>query len=176
MKPSLSLLACLILAVIGTEAFAAAPATNAAPAAAKKEGNAPAPLAAPAPAPFKLEDYIKELTAELKLSDTEKKNVQTYYVEDGAALKNILNSDTLSPYQQAQQVADLRSARNEKIEALLQDVDRRHAFLQIEAKYRVALTELAADGGLVAAQPPPAAPAPSDVAPGQAEPAPNAKP
>jgi hypothetical protein len=108
--------------------------------------------------PVKFDSYIKDLTAELKLSDSEAKQITAYYVADSDKLQQLLNDDTLSPLQQAQQVADLRSARNEKIEELLHDFQRQRDFLQVEARYRVALTELAADGGLTA--PPAPAPAP----------------
>jgi hypothetical protein len=160
MKLTRSLLTCLILSSTASAAFAAAPAT---PASAKKDATppaAPAPAPAPTPAPsgFTLDVYIKDLTDQLKLSDTEKQEIQTDYVNDGPKLKGILNDDTLSPFQQAQQVADLRNERNAKIEVLLDDLGRKQLFLQIEAKYRVALTLLAADGALVAA-PAPAAPA-----------------
>ncbi len=109
----------------------------------------------------------------LKLNDDEKKNIQNYYLADGEALQGILNDGSLSPIQQAKEVSDLRDSRNARIEALFQDVDRRQAFHRVEAKYRVALTELAADGGLVAAPPP--APAPATNAPAPAEKAPNDK-
>jgi hypothetical protein len=160
-----SLLGCLALLAFTTSALAAAPATNAPPAsptpASKTTDNKtpaatppPAPALAPAKSELKLDDYIKDLTAALKLTDTEKKKIEGYYVADGAQIKDILNNDALSPLQQARQVSDLRDTRNVKIAALLDDLDRQRAFLKIEARYRVALTELAANGGLVAAQPP----------------------
>ena len=147
--------------------MAAAPATNAAPTAPAPANKtaadkttapttpvpAPAPVAAPAAPTVTLDAYINELKSGLKLSDSETKQIEGYYVNDGAALQNILNDDTLSPLQQAQKVSDLRDARNAKIEALLFDFDRQQKFLKIEANYRVALTLLAADGGLVAAAP-----------------------
>jgi hypothetical protein len=101
-----------------------------------------------------LDNYLAELNEALKLSPEEKTDIQSYYLADGAALKSILNGDSLSPQDQAQKVADLRDSRNEKIEALLHDGDRQREFYQVEAKYRVALTEFAADGGLASAQPP----------------------
>jgi len=177
MKFFQSLFTCLALSAITSGAFAAAPAASA-PAekkATNKTAPATPPVAAPAPAPagLSLDDYIKDLTTELNLGDSEKKSIEAYYQDDGPTLKNILNSDALSPLQQAQQVAGIRDARNAKIEALLDGLDRRQAFIEIEAKYRVALTELAANGGLVPAPPP--APAASDAAPSQ-PPAPAAKP
>ena len=158
MKLSRSLFGCLTLLAATTGAFAAmTPATNAPPA-------APAPP--PAKSASKLDNYINELATPLKLTDAEKKEIEGYYVADGDPLKKILNDDTLSPLQQARQVSDLRDARNVKIEALLDDLDRQHEFLKIEARYRVALTELAANGGLVAAPPPaPAGGAPATNAP-----------
>jgi hypothetical protein len=155
MKLSRSLFSYLALLATTTGAFAAAPATKAPP-------TAPAPAAAPATHPvmftsingFKLDDYIKDLTTELKLSDTEKQQIEGYCVADGVQLQTILNDDTLSPLQQAQEVSNLRDVRNAKIEALLNDWERQREFPEIEARYRVALTELAADGGLVAAAPP----------------------
>jgi len=123
------------------------------------------PIAAPVAVPLpplppnslKLDDYINDLASTLKLSDADKKEVEDLYVADGDNLKKILNDDSLSPLEQAQQVSDLRDTRNTKIEGLLHDVDARKSFRKIEAKYRVALTLSAADGGLVAAPPPPAA-------------------
>ncbi len=171
MTPSRKILFCLALVVAVTGAFSPAPAatnssTSTANAKAKKtlappapapatvasapSTNAPAEAAPPAPT-FKLDDYIDVLKTELKLSDLEVKTITAYYVTDGDKLKQILNDDTLSPLQQAQQVADLRSERNDKISDLLHDLQRQHAFLDLEAQYRVALTELAANGGLVAA-------------------------
>jgi hypothetical protein len=163
MKLAQNLLGCLVLLVTSAGALAAAPATNAPPAVpvpvkkdtiSEKKTPAVATVAA-AQGESTLENYLKELTAELKLSDAEKKEIETSYLDDGLPLKNLLNNEALSPLQQAQQVADLRAARNTKIEALLADADRRQEFLRIEAKYCVALTELAANGGLV--PPPPEA-------------------
>jgi len=161
---------CLVLCTVTTMAFADGPAANPAPpttaplanAASTNAPTATPPAPAPAPAPvasgLTLDAYMKDLTAELKLSDAEKQQIQSYYVVDGAQMQKILNDDTLSPLQQAQQVSDLRDARNTKIRDLLNDLDRKHAFDEIEAKYRVALTYLAADGQLIAAAPaPPAA-------------------
>ena len=164
MKFSPSLFGCLALLATTICAFAAAPATNAPatnapPAPAVKGGSTNAPAAVPpasaqasATHELKLDDYIKDLTAALKLTDKEKQKIESYYVADGAQIKDILNNDALSPLQQARQVADLRDTRNVKIASLLDDLDRQHEFLKIEARYRVALTELAANGGLVAAQ------------------------
>lgn len=156
---SRSLLTCLALSTATTVALAAAPATNAPPAAAapaNKAGatNAPAATQAPASSGLKLDDYFKDLKATLNLSDSEQKQIETYYANDGDQLKTILNNDTLSPLQQAEQVSKLRDTRNAKIEALLHDLERQREFLKIESRYRVALTELAANGGLVASAPP----------------------
>jgi hypothetical protein len=130
---------------------------------------APAVAAAPVkPAPPILDNYIKDLNTALALSPNEKTEIQGFYLTDAPVLNQILNDPALSPLQQAQHVSDLRDERNEKIGALLVDVDRRREFFQIEAGYRVALTDAAADGTLVPAAPPPAAPAPSDTAPGEA--------
>jgi len=140
-----------------------ASATNAAPVA------APMPEAASPSGPLKFDDYLKELSDTLKLTDDEKKSIQSYYLADGEMLKNVLNNDTLSPLQQAQQVSDARDVRNAKIGALIGNDDRRRAFFGVEARYRVALTELAADGGLLPAPPVPAsAPVPTTVAPAPA--------
>jgi hypothetical protein len=163
MRFSRSLLGCLALLAATTGAWAAtAPITNAPP-------TAPASPAATAPAPAQpasvLDDYLKDLTTALKLSDSEKQEIGGYYLDDGAQLRNMLNDDSLSPLQQARLVSDLRDQRNAKIATLLDDLDRQHEFLQIEARYRVALTELAANGGLVAAAPPAAAPAATPPAP-----------
>jgi hypothetical protein len=144
---------------------------------------APAPVAAPAPAAATapaakpaakgagtiLDKFISDLTDAVKLSDDEKKGIQSYYQADGTTLQKVLNDDALSPLEQAGQVADLRDQRDAKIDALLQDPLRQHEFYEVEANYRVALTLFAADGGLVpappaAAAPPPAAPAPAPAA------------
>jgi len=128
---------------------------------------APSPVVAPAPPPLapeppgshlKFDDYINELTSALKLSDDEKKAIVSFYQSDGTQLKAILDNDSLSPLEQDRQVSDLRAARNAKIDALLGSTDRMAAFLKIEAKYRVALIDLAGDGGLL----------PPEASPGQA--------
>ena len=92
------------------------------------------------------------------MADGDKKKIEALYVADGPPLKGILDNDALSPLQKAEQVSDLRDARNAKVVDLLPDVGQQEAFFKIEAKYRVALTELAAEGGLVAS-PAPATPA-----------------
>ena len=175
-KLSRSLFTCLALLVTATGVFAAATGKSAST---KPRPAAPVPTPTPPPAPapvtLKLEDYINDLATTLKLSDADKKSVEDIYVADGDPMKEVLNNDALSPLQQAQQVSDLRDARNAKIEALLTDVDRQQAFLTIEARYRVALTELAANGGWVAPPPPPAA-APSTNAPAGNPPSTNAAP
>jgi hypothetical protein len=144
------------------------PAPAPAPAAASTTtAAAPAPAATTTPAAKPaakgagsiLDNYISDLTDAVKLSDDEKKEIQSYYQADGTTLQKILNNDALSPLQQAGQVADLRDQRDAKIDTLLQDPTRQHEFYEVEANYRVALTEFAADGGLVPASP--AAPAPA---------------
>jgi len=160
----LSTLLCGLLAAT-TGAFAAEPAASA------PATNAPAathPVMVTSINGFRLDNYINDLTTALKLTDTEKKKIESYYLDDGVQLQKILNDDALSPLQQAQEVSDLRDARNVEIEALLDDLDRQHEFLKIEARYRVALTELAAIGGLVAA---PTAPAPAVAVPATNAPA-----
>ena len=110
----------------------------------------PAPVAAAAPAKKTgsvLNNYIAELNDTLKLTPDEKTVIQNYYLDDSNQLKSVLNDGSLSPLQQAQKVSDLRDARNDKIESLLQNPERRREFLRLEAKYRVALTEFMADGG-----------------------------
>jgi hypothetical protein len=126
---------------------------------------------------LKFDDYLKDLADALKLSDDEKKEIQACYLADGVLLKNILNNDSLSPLQQARQVSDVRDVRNNKIEALLQDIDRKHTFLKVEARYRVALTEVAANGELVPAPttPPPAPSTPTSAAPAEKAPATKAE-
>jgi len=175
---SRTLFAVLALGVTVHGAFAAT--TPAKTPKAKTPPPAAPALAAPAPAPtpapptpppapavlgVKLDDYISDLATTLKLSDTEKKQIENLYLADGDPMKTVLNNDALSPLQKAQQVADLRTARNTKIEALLQDGDQQAAFQQLEAKYRVALTESAWNGGWVAAPPAPAPAAPAPSAP-----------
>jgi hypothetical protein len=111
-----------------------------------------------------LDKFISDLSEAVKLNDDEKKEIQACYQADGATLQKILNDASLSPLQQADQVADLRDQRDAKIDALLQDPLRQHEFYTVEAAYRVALTLFAADGGLAPAPaastppPPPAAP------------------
>ncbi len=173
MKPSLL----LGLAFLSLNAFAAQPAASPPPATpapgAKADANKPAdakPTEPAAPANV-MDAYTVELVARVQLTDDEKKQVEDIYKDDGVALHNILNNDSLSPLQKAQQVADLRDARNQKIETLLHDLDRDKAYREVENMYRVALTEYAADGGLV----PPPPPAPETPAPAPA-PAQNAAP
>jgi hypothetical protein len=148
----------------------AAPTTNAASA----TPPAAVPETPPTPASgVTLDAYIKDLTSELKLSAAEAKEIEDYYADDSSALNKILNDASLSPLQQTEQVDAMRDARNDKITALLEDTVRRHAFMEMEATYRVALIELAADGGLVPAPGTPAAkPAPATPAPAPAAPAP----
>ena len=126
---------------------------------------------APKPAGSIFDHYLKDLNDALKFTPDQQKEVQAYYLDDGAQMKDILNNDTLSPLQQTGQVDDLRDKRNVKIEALLEDdLEKRQEFFRIEAEYRVALVEFAANGGLVPARP--VAPSPNTAAPlpGQAEP------
>jgi hypothetical protein len=127
----------------------------------------------PKPANAIFETYLKDLNDTLKLTPDVQKDIQTYYETDGPHLKDILNDPSLSPLQEDQQVSDLRDQRNAKIVALLQDPDRQREFFKVEAGYRVALIESAADGGLVPAQTPAPAPAPTQTTPGQAEPIPT---
>lgn len=153
------LIGSFVLLAITVPAFAAAPATNAAPVA-----PASAPATTPAAAGSKLDDFVNEVASALGLADGEKKKIEALYVADGPQLQTILNNDALSPLQQAEQVSDLRDARNAKVVEMLPDAGQQEAFFKIEAKYRVALTELAAEGGLVASTAPaktPAAPTPA---------------
>jgi len=125
--------------------------------------SAPVPVPSVAAPALKLDDYFNDLATTLKLSDDEKKAIRNDYTDDGVLLKNILNNDSLSSLQKEQQISDLRDARNAKIEALLHNIDRQQAFRKIEAKYRVSLTELAADGGLAPAPAPTPVPPPTTV-------------
>jgi hypothetical protein len=120
---------------------------------------ASAPAKSLPPAPPILDAYLKELNDTLGLSATEKTEIESYYLTDAPKLNSLLNDPSLSPLQQEEQVSDLRDRRNE--------------FFKVEAVYRVALVDAAADGTLVPATPTPAAPAPSDIAPGEAEPIPT---
>jgi hypothetical protein len=86
-----------------------------------------------------------------------------------AALQDILNDASLSPFAQMQQVDALRDTRNAKIVALLDDAGRAAKFGQVESDYRVALVELAAQGGLVPGSRPPNVPEPTATTPAQAE-------
>lgn len=152
------LIGSLVLLAATVPAFAAVPATNAAPAA---PAPVPAPTAAPAPAGLKLDDYINEVASTLQLADVDKKKIEALYVADGPPLQAVLDNDALSPLQKAEQVADLRDERNAKVVDLLPDAGKQEVFFKIEAKYRVALTRLAAEGGLVASAAPEKSPAPA---------------
>jgi hypothetical protein len=148
----------LILLATSGGAFAVTAAKPVPPA--KPAPTAPAATPAP-PAPAEeltLDTYINEVAKALKLDDTDKKIIESYYVADGVQMNNLLNSGDLSPLQKADQISGIRDARNAKIKVLLHDVVLEQTFFTIEARYRVALTELAADKGLIAA-PPPAEPA-----------------
>ena len=99
--------------------------------------SAPSKVAANSPAAKAagsiLDKYISDLTDAVKLSDDEKKEIQAYYQADGTPLQKLLNDPTLSPLEQAGQVADLRDQRDAKIDALLQDPLRQHEFYEVEA-------------------------------------------
>jgi hypothetical protein len=116
---------------------------------------------------------MKDLTDALKLTAEEKNDIQTYYLADGTVLRDTLNDESLSPLKQAEKVAELRDTRDEKIEALLQEVDRQREFFEVEDRYRVALTEAAMEGGLLPAGALPAVPTPTGTLPGAAEPTPT---
>jgi hypothetical protein len=123
----------------------------------KNSATVPAePAAAAAAQPAKppasvLDKYLKDLGDTLKPTADEQKQIRGYYAADAAELKKILNDSTLSPLQQAQQVSDLRDRRDDKIKMLLNDPGRRREFFALEAKYRVALVEAAANGAPAAA-------------------------
>jgi len=164
MKSLPSLLCGLVLLSTTTVAFAAtAPAAPAAKPQPKTPASAPAPTPAPAPVPaagataptVSLDEYVAELVPVLNLSDVEKTEIHDLYAADSDTLQKILNDASLSPLQKAQQVADLRDVRNQKIESILHNLDRNHAFYQIEAVYRVALTESVADSAPAPSTPPP---------------------
>jgi hypothetical protein len=99
------------------------------------------------------DNYLDDLNDAVGFSPEEKTEISHYYTADGAALKNILDDSSLSPLQQNQQVDDLRQKRDAKIDALLTDPTRRHAFYEVEARYRVALVEFAANGGFASTTP-----------------------
>jgi hypothetical protein len=151
------LIGSLVLLTAAIPALAAAPAT---PTSAPAPATAPAAAPATAPAGLKLDDFINEVASTLNLGDGDKKKLEALYVADGPPLQETLNDDSLSPLQKAEKVSDMRDTRNAKVVELLPDAGQQEAFFKIEAKYRVALTELAAEGGLVAS-PAPAAPAPA---------------
>jgi|HubBroStandDraft_1064217.scaffolds.fasta_scaffold168082_2 hypothetical protein len=154
MKLLPSLVFAAVLFAVATDAFAA---TTPPPA----QSSTPTPVVAPPePVPpgshLKFDDYINDLASALKLSDDEKKAIVSFYQADGAQLKAILDNDSISPLEQDRRICDLRDARNAKIESLLGSSDRTATFLKIEAKYRVALIDLAGDGGLMPLTAPPA--------------------
>jgi hypothetical protein len=134
---------------------------------------APAPTAAPpSPAPASsvtLTAYLSALASDVPLSKDEQTDVQSYYLNDGAKLQDILNDESLSPFEQTQQIDALRDSRNARISALLNDAGRDAQFLRIESDYRVSLVELAAQGGLVPASTPARVPEPTATTPAQAE-------
>jgi hypothetical protein len=124
---------------------------------------APAPsAAAPAATPpadtakssVSLDAFVADLAGQLPLSKDEQTDIKAYYQDDGAKIQDILGNASLSPLQQEQQIDALRNTRNAKIEALLKDPDRQALFLQLENGYRVALVQLAAEGGLTPKSPP----------------------
>jgi hypothetical protein len=165
--------ACCLLFGVSFPAFAAPTASSPA---ANLQPNVAAPAAAAAPAPppaatptLTLDAYIADLASNLPLSKAEQTDIKTYYLNDGAKLQSILSDASLSPLTQEQQIDDLREARNAKIAALLADVGRQSEFLKIEADYRVALVELAAQGGLVPSAPTPNVPEPTATPPSQAD-------
>ena len=169
-----------ILAATAPVAPADKPATKSAAAPAKTPpAPAPAPVSTPAPTPaaptMDLDAYIAVLTPAVNLSDAEKTQVHDLYADDAAALQKILNDAALSPLQKAQQVSDLRDARNQKIEGMLHNLDRQHAFYEVEKVYRVSLTEAAAEGHLAPMPakpeetPVPGAAATSEVAPAKSD-------
>lgn len=198
MKFSPILIGCFALLVMTTVAFAAktepaaasstppaapvpTPAKKTAPAAdavADPEGALPAPqpqgIDEP-PCTLKFDDYLGELAAALHLTTKQKQEVADDYLADGQQLQHVLHDDSLSPLQKADQVAKIRDIRNAKILAMFLDIDRKQAFLKVEAKYRVGLTDLAADGGLVPVDAATPAPAPAPVAPAPASAAPADK-
>jgi hypothetical protein len=173
MKLLLSVVCATALALTTPVLWAASttpPAKSPAPASAAAPQD-PLPEAAPIqpPATLKIDGYLNELGAALKLSDEEKKAVASFYQADDAQLKNILNSDTLSPLEQDRQVNDLREARNAKIEELLSSRARIAAFRALEAKYRVGLLEI----DMAPVVPAPAAPPIPTAAPAAAPSAPD---
>ena len=145
------------------------PSSGKTPAASPPSTQAPSVATTAAPSGVTLDAYIDALADKLSLTKSEKTDIKTFYLEDGAKLQAVLNDATLSPLEQTRQVDDLRNSRNSKIDALLRDVDRQQVFDRLEADYRVALIELAAAGGLVPATPPPNVPHPTATPPGQAD-------
>lgn len=120
------------------------------PAVAAAQTPAPAPApAAPSPAPSNgvtLDAYLKALSDAVTLSKDQQTNIKSYYLSDGAKMQAILNDPSLSPLQQTQQIDALRDRRNDAIEELLPDPRSLAKFREVEAKYRVALVILAANG------------------------------
>jgi hypothetical protein len=193
---TLALLASLALGLSAVAATAKTPAANPAPSGTPSKGHpaAPAPAKpmagaianpgtptiplavtpAPAtPAPAKpgvtLDAYVADLADQVPLSKDEQTDIKTYYQADGTQMQAILNDPNLSPLQQQEHIDDMRDARDSKIDALLQDADRQAKFREVESTYRVALVELAAEGGLVPQGTPPNVPEPTGTTPAQAE-------
>ncbi len=128
----------------------------------------PAP-SAPAKASATLDAYVADLAGQVPLTKDEQTDITTYYQDDGAKMQAILNDPNLSPLQQQEHIDEMRDLRDAKIDALLQDADRQAKFAQVEEAYRVALVELAAQGGLVPHTTPPNVPEPTATTPAQAE-------
>jgi quinoprotein glucose dehydrogenase len=99
-----------------------------------------------------LDGYLDVLAAKLALSLNEKAAIKADYLGDGADLRDVLNDRSLSPLEQQRRVDAIEQARDAKIDALLGDIDRRHAFHELEAAYRVKLLDLAAQGGFAGSQ------------------------
>ena len=153
-----------------TQAMATIPAKSGTPTPPPTEVPAATPPpSVPAKASATLDAYVADLADKLPLSKSEQTDIKTYYQDDGARMQAILNDPNLSPLQQQEHIDGMRDVRNAKIDALLQDADRQAKFAQVEDAYRVALVELAAQGGLVPQTTPPNVPEPTATTPAQAE-------
>jgi quinoprotein glucose dehydrogenase len=108
------------------------------------------PLSAQADA--QLTGYLDVLTDKLSLTKDERGTIKTDYLADGVALRDIMNDPSLSPLAQYRRVDVIENARDEKIELLLNDIDRCHSFHILAAQYRLKFIEMAAQGGFVGTQ------------------------
>jgi quinoprotein glucose dehydrogenase len=99
-----------------------------------------------------LDAYLDTLATKLPLSAEEEAAIRAEYLAGAPAVHEAMNDRSLAPLEQQQRVDAIEQARDARIDAQLQDVERRHAFHEIEAEYRVRLVDLAARGAFTGSQ------------------------